>query len=241
MNRFTPRIHRSWSDLSGVLISEVKPSVFRFIVAQHEADEQVNRTHVHMLMYNTVIKEEAFKRRINKYFDPPLKGNKEWSWTNTLPEVDRAQFWETGDYGSASELEIFKYVKYILKGDISNLKYKHNVGDQFIANAIASWQQPAAANPQTLTIIEKVKRIPYQQDVITGAAAEWKKYKESPGEIPLDEIPRSVLLNKLKDIICTEMRRVNKGINPYMVKELAYAVLYDDLDYRDIVLEKITL
>lgn len=232
MNRFSPRISRPWSDLSGVLVSEVKPSAFRFIVAEHEADEEVNRTHVHCLLYGTVIKEEAFKRRINKHFDPQLKGNADWSWINTLPEVGRTEFWETGDYQSAAECEIFKFVKYILKGKSDTLKYKHNVGDQFIVNAIAAWQQPAAARPQTLTIIERVKKLPYQQDVITGAAAEWKKYKSTTDNPDIDE---------LKTIICNEMRRVNKGINPYMVKELAYAVLYDDLDYRVNVLQKITI
>lgn len=236
MHRFTPRITRSYSDLSGAFVQDIQPSVFRLIVCEHEADEEVNRTHVHCLLYNSVIKEEAFKRRINKHFETQLKGNSDWSWVNKLPESDNNEFWQTGDYGTANEFQIFKYIKYCLKGNINNLKLKNNIGDRFIAEAIAAWDNNSNKTDAEAVTFEKVKKVPFQQNVISHAAPLWKQYKDK-----CKEENTQPELQKLKDIVCQEMVNLSKGINPYLVRELCYAILYNDLDYKDHVLNKITL
>lgn len=89
------------------------------------------------------------------------------------------------------------------------------------------------AEPQTK---EKVIRVPYQQAVIAEAGAKWYNYKREQAQTG-----EYVDKNKLVLFVCEGMRTVSKGINPYMVKELALAVLFDDLDYRDFVLNKIRL
>lgn len=75
-------------------------------------------------------------------------------------------------------------------------------------------------------------KVPFQQAVIADAAADWYNYKRDN-----DDIDKDVL----KKFVCDSMRKHGRGINQYLVKELAYAVLYDDLDYRDYVLNKISL
>lgn len=75
-------------------------------------------------------------------------------------------------------------------------------------------------------------KIPFQQAVIADAAADWYNYKRENADPDIQE---------LKKFVCDSMRKHGRGINQYLVKELAYAVLYDDLDYRDYVLNKISL
>lgn len=203
------------------------------LVVQHNADEEVNRDHCHFLLYNTLIKEEAFKRKIKKSLNIELNGNKDWSWVNKLPSTDRRDFWEDAEPRTADELEIFKYIRYCIKGNKENIKFIANIPQSFLDKAAGDWE-PTKIKIEKVVVLEKEKRIPYQQDVIAGAAAQWKKYRDECRES--QETPDR---KKVIEMVCNEMRRVSKGINPYLVKELAYAVLYDDLDFREVILEKI--
>ena len=229
---FTPRITRPWSDLSNVII-DIKVSSFRTIVCQHEADGEINNTHIHALLYNCSIKEEAFKRQINKHFSTPLKGNKDWSWVSKLPSTERQEFWIDAEPLTGKEKEIVTYVTYMLKGDKNNLVYKDNVCDAFIDKCVSLWENRTKVDK--ITLIVKEKKIPYQQDVISGAAAEWLNYCKS---LPETQSPS---MDKLKELICIEMRRVSKGINIYLIRDIAMAILFDNPDYRQMVLEKIKL
>jgi len=79
----------------------------------------------------------------------------------------------------------------------------------------------------------KVVKVPFQQAVIADAAADWYNYKR--------DTDKTIDVQVLKRFVCNAMRKHGRGINQYLVKELAYAVLYDDLDYREFVLNKIIL
>lgn len=229
---FTPRITRPYADLSAAIL-DIKVSSFRTIVCQHEADGEINNTHIHALLYNCSIKEEAFKRQINKHFIDPLKGNKDWSWVSKLPSTERNEFWIDAEPLCAKEKEIVTYVTYMLKGDKNNLVYKNNVPDTFIDKCVSNWNDKTKI--EKITMIVKEKKVPYQQDVMAGAAAEWLNYCKS---LPESQSPD---MTKLKEIICVEMRRVSKGINVYLIRDIAMAILFDNLDYRQMVLDKIKL
>lgn len=81
---------------------------------------------------------------------------------------------------------------------------------------------------------EKIVRVPYQQAVVASAAAEWVNYKRKCKELGERPIPNHVV-----ELVCNAMREHGRGINPYMVKELGYAVLYDDLEHRERILNKL--
>lgn len=91
-------------------------------------------------------------------------------------------------------------------------------------------EAPAPLSPKK----EKVVKLPFQQAVIASAAADWYNYKRQCSEN--DEV---IDKNKTIDFVVSAMREHGKGINQYLVTELARAVLYDDLDYRENVLNKI--
>lgn len=80
----------------------------------------------------------------------------------------------------------------------------------------------------------KSPKVPFQQAVIAYAAAEWYKYKAT-----CKESGDFVSELEVVEFVCKGMREHGRGINQYLVKELAYAVLYDDLDYRETVMKKI--
>lgn len=89
--------------------------------------------------------------------------------------------------------------------------------------------------PAALPRKPKEIKLPFQQAVIADAAAEWYKYKRQVIEEDSDARAMPV---KIVKFVCDAMRKHGRGINQYLVKELASAVLYDDLEYRDLVLRK---
>lgn len=81
---------------------------------------------------------------------------------------------------------------------------------------------------------EKVVRVPYQQAVVATAAADWINYKKEQEQEEKKVKPADVV-----QFVCNAMREHGRGINPYLVKDLGYAVLYDDLDFRERILNKL--
>ena len=233
LTNITGRVSRPYVDISSAIV-EINYKVGRILVCQHDADEEVNRDHIHLLFYNSLIKQEAVKRTFKRTLNKDFKGNKDWSFVETLPSSDRKEFWIDGDDPVCrDEEEIFKYIKYIIKGKKENIRFSFNIGQPLIDKATEAWTTKTTAKEEKLVIIERVKKIPYQQEVIAITTAEWIKYKK---EQPEDRTPE---ISAIIPMVCKAMREVNRGINPYIVKDIAYAVLFDDLDFRDVVLRKI--
>lgn len=55
----------------------------KMLVYQHDADDTVNRTHVHLLIIKPEKKPDALKTRYVKMYNPTEKGNSLWSWKST--------------------------------------------------------------------------------------------------------------------------------------------------------------
>lgn len=82
MPNYAPRVSVPFADLSGVLSvwSEVSE---KMVVYEHEADEDVSTTHVHMIMINCkYATPEALKRSFYAHISTERKGNDLWSWTH---------------------------------------------------------------------------------------------------------------------------------------------------------------
>lgn len=203
------------------------------VVVQHDADEEVKQTHCHLGIWGSTRKIDALKEVFVKTYGK-LSGNKDWSWEHkSIKHVAdfRSDFIEPGN---ADEESTFRYLTYCLKGDITTLRFKKNISDDLIRAAVDAWKAPKrGTNDATVVYIDrrpKVAKTPYQQEVIAYAAAEWAKHKKET------EFPDK---DKLIEYVCDGMRQQSKGINVYLVRELAYAVLYDDPEYRHCVLSKI--
>lgn len=69
------RISRPWSDVSGVILNLYKKAQSGFVF-QHDADEEVNRTHIHAYMFNINLKYDAISDRVKKL---GFKGNSDFA------------------------------------------------------------------------------------------------------------------------------------------------------------------
>lgn len=83
---------------------------------------------------------------------------------------------------------------------------------------------------------KKPQRIPYQQAVIADAMADWENYKRKQRAEKLN-----VDLKILTGFVCSAMREHGRGINPHLVRDCVYGILFDDAEYRDRIIRKIDL
>lgn len=244
MFQHAPRVTVAYSDVSGA-ISEWLDRAQMGIVCQHDADEKVNKTHIHLGMWGCDVKEEALKRMFNKKTQLKLSGNEDWKWkSKRFP--DGLPPWEPPEKTPSGLIipgkgwdQNFKYLTYCIKGDLSRVKMVKNISRDILEEASEAWEDfKAKFSPSGRTEVHiehvKVRAPPYQQTVINETAIAWYDYKKQCRESN-EDVDRT----KVAEFVCNAMRKVSKGINPHMVRDLSYAVLYDDWDYRDFVLGKV--
>lgn len=236
-----PRVSRAYDDISGGL-QEWCDIAERCIVVEHGPDQGCNKTHVHLGIWNCGVKAEALKRRFKTKTGLKLSGNADWAWEHKdhpagLPDFEEDVQIDGMIVPTPKSIEIFNYLKYLIKGDLSRVKLVKNISPALLERARESWVDSVKNDnsPQVIHIEHvKVKSPPYQQTVICDATEQWLIYKrecKEKGEEP-DEV-------QVMEMVCNAMRKVSKGINPHMVRDLSYAVLYDDAEYKDLILKKV--
>jgi len=92
------------------------------VVYQHEADEDVSKTHVHIGLQGCETKSEALKRM---WKDAPGKGNEFWSWKD----------WDGED----------KYLTYMSKGTLRPVFVK-NISEAILEKSRQNWVEPVKAD-----------------------------------------------------------------------------------------------
>lgn len=113
---YAPRISLPWNDLSGVA-SIWQEYCSQIIIYEHDADEEVSRTHCHFLMIDCTVKEERLKR-LSKL---PGKGNEFWSWIHKqFPNPD------------------VTFIKYMSKGTLRPV-FQKNFSDQIVEEQRGLW------------------------------------------------------------------------------------------------------
>lgn len=82
MPNYAPRVSLPYYDVSGV-IELWSQSCDSMAVYEHEADEEVNTTHVHLIMLNSKYKTpERLKQIFRLYVNDDRNGNDLWAWTH---------------------------------------------------------------------------------------------------------------------------------------------------------------
>lgn len=87
--------------------------------------------------------------------------------------------------------------------------------------------------------VKKTKSISFQQKVLTIAGDKWYEYKKQHPEVVIPGVICNDAKNILVGFVCSAMREVSRGINPFLVRDMVYAILYDDLEFREVILRKI--
>lgn len=82
MPNYAPRVSLPYNDLSGV-IQVWANSCAKLAVYEHESDEDIHTTHVHMIMIDCkYATPEQLKRDFYKMIETTRKGNELWGWTH---------------------------------------------------------------------------------------------------------------------------------------------------------------
>lgn len=203
MPNYAPRVTLPYHDMSGV-IEMWSRSCDKMVVYEHEADEDVNTTHVHMILINCKYKsQDTLCNQFRKLIETERKGNGLWSW-------------EHKDYPNPDE----SYVTYMSKGKLEPVFVK-NMNDNEIEMYKSRWKQ---YNKKYVIVDEKNESeiIPVkvkQQtkwELLCIMDHEIKLYKQQyPNRIITKEIRNRIIVNVLK-----EEKQV---IGLYKVQEYSYA------------------
>lgn len=222
-------IFREYKDLSGIarIWSESCGAV---AIAQHGSTDPKKRTHCHFMLVAPKHKADTMRKQVRTYV-PDLEKRQGQFWLSE--NVQKGVF-------KGKPYERHELLKYMTKGNVFNVKYQFNVTDEEVYNAASKFinhsvQIEAAKAEDRATQIKKLK-VPLITQVINLVEDKWipysKKYKvQHEGHAP----PIADLL----PMICDSYRELHRGINPYQIRDVAYAVLYDDSDFKQRILSKI--
>jgi len=127
------RITLPYADCSGI-ISMWADRATAAIAYQHDADEEVTKTHVHLALWNCEVGAEALKRM---WINCPGKGNEFWSWK----PADILNPLDTGCGGALI------YIGYMIAGSSTGAPvFQKNMLTGILETAKANWVEPVKAD-----------------------------------------------------------------------------------------------
>ena len=115
---YAVRVTLPYQDLSGV-VARWADKCERCICFEHEADEEIRQTHVHMILFSSTVQAEALKRTSKL----SGKGNEFWSWK---------------DYDGLQT-----FITYMSKGKLAP-KFVKNYSPAEVEAARTAWSEPTA-------------------------------------------------------------------------------------------------
>ena len=124
MTTHVARITRSYQDISE-LIANWATTAEHMLVYEHAADEEIKKTHCHILMVNCTMGQEGLKKRA-KTMGFNFSGNKDWSFTDPLNDID-------------------KYITYMTKGCLFHA-FNKCYSTEFLEERKAAWVSPPSSS-----------------------------------------------------------------------------------------------
>jgi len=157
MNVHTLRITRAYEDIKDVIMDWIKVSG-KLLVYQHDADDEVAQTHVHLLIEECALGIEGLKKRVkHKGFN----GNKDWSFTK--PDIDKENYNE--------------YIAYMSKGHYDPV-YNHNYDMTYLETCKNKWVEHKKKEHAPKEHVDKKETILIQQ---------WIEYRDYCMNRPLND------------------------------------------------------
>ena len=135
MSNYAVRVTLPYDDFADI-IKKWADKCSKLIAYQHDADEEVSQTHVHLGLYGCTVKYEALKRM---WPDAPGSGNEFWSMKDTYEKiVDR-------DIGKQRFPVDESFITYMSKGELSPVFVK-NFSKEEVEKSRQSWVEPVKAD-----------------------------------------------------------------------------------------------
>lgn len=213
MPNYAPRVSMSYDDVSGV-IQVWADSADKVAVFEHPADEDVNSTHVHLILIGCKYKTaEPLKRQFNAITQTTRKGNELWSWEHKdHPDPD------------------IGFLKYMSKGSIAP-KYLKNISEQEVEHWRQQWKPntPKAPSLRQTSLDEDAKKKLTKYAIVLEVV---KKVLEKHPTAVSEERKEAILADVPDDIIIKFIRNVlikdNQVLGLYKVMDIydAYVMYY---------------
>jgi len=197
---YAPRISMSYNDLSGI-IGVWSQSCAKMLVVQHDADDEVNTTHCHILMwasgYTTHNQlEKQFKTKIKT----DLTRNALWSWVHKkFPVVN------------------MKFIGYMTRAGKIPILFNKGFTEDEIKENESCWVHVAKPEGAHGAPVHKTRN-DIQCEIDTRYYAQKRNTGRSPDQ------------DETIQIACQVLRDNMKGINIYHVREYVYCTMYGDPD-----------
>lgn len=204
---YAPLLRCAYNDLSGI-IQVWADSCTQMAVYEHEADEKVKTTHVHMIMLGCIYKTpEALKRAYYKMFPEfdTSKGNGFWSWVN--------EEWDVPD---------INFITYMSKGKLAP-KFVKNIPAEVIEELREKWSEPTP-KPLTQTVLNTKESKLTNHKIMLKVV---QTILSQPEHADKNEKQRKELLENLDD------RLWFKFIRKVLIQESQVKGLYKVMDIYD--------
>lgn len=200
----------------------------KYILAREDKDKKGNTVPVHYHIYVETSYGEATLRQTTKEalrLPAGGKGKNNGYYSLVSDWKDPGYICKYNDVlvsKGYSEKEILDFV--------INGKKKYLTRVDKTQNELSGEVAPASEKSAT----PKRPRINIQQQVIALAIEGWYTHKRK-----CREEGKHVLTEDVIPIVCSAYRQVSRGLNPYQIRDIAYAVLHEDQDFREYILQKI--
>lgn len=206
MPNYAPRITLPYDDVSGV-ISVWSGYCDQMAVYEHDADLEVNKTHVHMIMINCSFKTaEPLKRRFYEQIKTDRKGNDLWEWEHkNYPNPD------------------IGYIKYMSKGTLT-AKFVKNISEQ----VLEEWRQKWTPDIPKAPILRQTSLDEDAKKKLTKYAVVLEVVK-----LILAKHPTATEVQKQAILIDADSDSVLKNIRKVLIQDNQVLGLYKVIDIYD--------
>lgn len=208
------RVSRPYADCSGIL--DVWSSRAHAIaVFEHEADHEVNRTHIHVGLYGALVKIEALKRM---WKDVSGSGN---------------GFWSFKDADGMDSPGFMQYLTYMSKGELRP-KLLKNISPAIVEEAKGRW---VTKSPDPKPVKSKVKKDKEDLYVITEIIRErfqaWcSKHRGTSNSYDDSTVylSRRAIVDKCCEIAIEVLKEKRKRYNVYDFARYITPIVAEDQD-----------
>lgn len=206
MPNYAPRVSLSFHDMSGV-INMWASSCRQMVVYEHEADEEVKTTHVHMIMIDCKYKtQDSLCNQFRKLIEIDKKGNGLWSW-------------EHKDYPNPD----LSFIQYMSKGVLEPVFVK-DVESREIEHWRSQWKHQKTdkkvikeSQVESHEIIEAKPKQMTKWELLTIMKHEYELYKQRHP----DHFMTKTIRNR---IVCQVLKDNKQVIGLYKAIDYSYAL-----------------
>lgn len=187
-------IHREYAALTSCF-DVWKTKCHEFAVAQHEEDDEVPRTHCHVLIGSPTLQRDRFNEILKEKI-PGLEGRKDF-----LILVKTVK--KKGKPSVAYDVD--ELLKYLAKGDASRLKCVENISPDRVEKAVETWvETDKSDNSSADSYMERII-----DSIVDDFMKEWPKhYVREPDD--LDDLRHICKYNL--DLLLANVRSKSFGV-----------------------------